>query len=76
MAALLRNNYKRKINDTKDEDLYVDYRFIFRSATRAKILLSHRKCIKIEIRNRLTPHHFEDISFLKLINNFAIFYSD
>ena len=32
MADLLKNNLKRKINNTKDEKLYIDCRFIFGSA--------------------------------------------
>ena len=46
MAVILKNYRKRKINDTKDEDLYVDCTFIFESAARAERLLSHCKCIQ------------------------------
>ena len=55
MADLLKNNLKRKINNTKDEDLYIDCRFIFGSVARAERLFSHCKYIKTETRNRLTP---------------------
>ena len=48
MAYLLKNDRKRKINNTKDKDLYIDCRFIFGS-------LAHAESIKIESRNRLTP---------------------
>ena len=43
MVNLLKNGRKRKINDTKYEDLYVNYRFIFESAARAKKSFSHCK---------------------------------
>ena len=46
MADLLKNNLKRNINKTKDEDLYIDCRFIFGSAARAERLFSHSKYIK------------------------------
>ena len=62
---LLKNDCKRKIDNTKDEDLYIDCRFIFGSAARAKRLFSHCKYIKTETRNRLTPQNFEAITFLK-----------
>ena len=65
MADLLKNNLKRKINNTKDEELYIDCRFIFGSAARAERLFSHCKYIKTETRNRLTPQLFEAINFLK-----------
>ena len=64
MADLLKNNLKRKISNTKDEDLYIDCRFIFGSAVRAEKLFSHCKYIITEIRNRLTPQLFEAITFL------------
>ena len=63
MADLLKNNLKRKINNTKDEELYIDCRFIFESVARAERLFSHCKYIKTETRNRLTPHLFEAIIF-------------
>ena len=65
MVDLLKNNLKRKINNTKDEELYIDCRFIFGSAARAERLFSHCKYIKTETRNRLTPQLFEAITFLK-----------
>ena len=65
MADLLKNNLKRKINNTKNEDLHIDCRFIFRSVARAERLFSHYKYIKSETRNRLTPQIFEAITFLK-----------
>ena len=65
MADLLKHNLKRKINNTKDEELYIDCRFIFGSAAHAEILFSHCKYIKTETRKRLTPQHFEAITFLK-----------
>ena len=65
MTDLLKNNLKRKINNTKDEDLYIDCRFIFGSAARAERLFSHCKYIKTETRNRLTPQLSEAITFLK-----------
>ena len=55
MEDLLKNNLRRKINNTKDEDLYIDCRFIFGSAARAEKLFTHCKYIKTETRNRLTP---------------------
>ena len=45
--------------------LYIDCRYIFGSVARAEKLFSHCKYIKIETRNRLTPHLFEAITFLK-----------
>ena len=65
MANLLKNKLKRKMNNTKDEELYIDYRFIFGSAARAQRLFSHCKYVKTETRNRLTPQLFEAINFLK-----------
>ena len=65
MVDLLKNNLKRNINKTKDEDLYIECRFIFGSAARAEKLFSHCKYIKTETRNRLTPQLFEAITFLK-----------
>ena len=49
------NDRKRKTNDTKDEDLYIDCRFIFGIAACAERIFSHCKYIKTETRNRLTP---------------------
>ena len=63
MADLLKNNLKRKISNTKDEDLYIYCRFIFGSATRAEMLFSYCKCITRETRNRLTPQIFDAITF-------------
>ena len=63
MTDLLKNNLKQKINNTKDEHLYIDSRFIFRSTARAERLFSHYKYIKSETRNRLTPQLFEAITF-------------
>ena len=65
MTDLLKKYRKRKINDTKDEDLYIYCRFIFGSAVCAEILFSHCKYIKTETRNRLTPRLCEAIIFLK-----------
>ena len=65
IADLLKNYLKRKINNTKDEDLYIDCRFIFGSAAREERLFSHCIYIKTETRNRLTPQPFEAITFLK-----------
>ena len=65
IADLLKNNLKRKINNTKDEDLYIDCRFIFGSAARAERLFSHCKYIKTETRKRLTPQLFEAVIILK-----------
>ena len=65
MANLLKNKLKRKMNNTKDEELYIDYRFIFGSAARAERLFSHCKYVKTETRNRLTPQLFEVFNFLK-----------
>ena len=44
--------------------LYIDYRFIFRSAARAEKLFSHCKYIKTETRNRLEIF-FEAITLLE-----------
>ena len=55
MADLLKNNLKRKINNTKDEELYIECRFIFGSAACIERLFSHCKYIKTKTRNRLTP---------------------
>ena len=63
MVDLLKNNLKRKINNTKDKDLYIDCRFIFGSADRAERLFSYCKYIKRETRNRLTLQLFEAITF-------------
>ena len=65
MVDLLKNTLKRKINNTKDEDLYMDCRYIFGLADRAEKLFSHCKNIKTETRNRLTSQIFEAITFLK-----------
>ena len=65
IADLLKNDHNRKINDTKDEHFYVDYRFIFGSVARWKGLFNHCKSIKTEIRNKLTPQSFEAINFWK-----------
>ena len=65
MVVLIKNDHKRKINNTKDEDLYVYWRFIFELAARAERLFSHCKYTKTETRNRLAPQIFEATSFLK-----------
>ena len=65
MVNLLKNDRKRKVSNTKDEHLYIDCRFIFRSAARAERLFSHCKYIKIVTRNRLTTHFFNATTFLK-----------
>ena len=54
MVDRFKNDRERKINDTKDEALYVDCRFIFRSENYAERLFSHCKYIKTETYNRLT----------------------
>ena len=41
MTTLIKNDRNRKINDIKDEDIYVDCSFVFGSAARAKILFSY-----------------------------------
>ena len=41
MVDLLKNNLKRKINNIKDEKLYIDCKFIFGSEARAERLFSH-----------------------------------
>ena len=65
MVNLLKNDRKQKISNTKVEHLYIDCRFIFRSAARAERLFSHCKYIKTVTRNRLTPQLFNAITFLK-----------
>ena len=65
MVDLLKNSLEYKISNTKDDDLYIDCKFIFESAARAERLFSHCKYIKTETRNRLTPQLFEAITFLK-----------
>ena len=55
MAVLLKRDRKHKINDIKDENLYVDCMIIFGSAARVEILLSHCKCTRIEAHSRLIP---------------------
>ena len=55
MAVILKNDRKRKINDTKDEDHYVDCKIVFGSAAREEILFSHYKHIKTETRIKLAP---------------------
>ena len=72
MTDLLKKYRKRKINDTKDEDLYIYCRFIFGSATRAEMLFSYCKFITRETRNRLTPQIFDAITFLTLGKFIAI----
>ena len=66
MVYLLKNNLKRKMNNAKDEELYIDCKFMFGSAARAEKLFSHCKYIKTETHNRLTPQIFEAITFLKI----------
>ena len=46
MLDLLESDRRKKINDTKDEDLYIDCRYIFDSETHTEILFSHYKYIK------------------------------
>ena len=41
MTTLIKNDRNRKINDIKDEDIYVDCSFVFGSAARAKSLFSY-----------------------------------
>ena len=41
IVDFLKNNHKRKINDTKDKDLYINCTFIFGSAVRAERIFSH-----------------------------------
>ena len=59
IADILKNYLKRKINNTKDEDLYIDCRFIFGPVARSQRLFSHCKYIKTETHHRLTPQMFE-----------------
>ena len=63
MVDRFKNDRERKINDTKDEALYVDCRFIFRSENYAERLFSHCKYIKSEIRNRLIPQFLKILVF-------------
>ena len=63
IVDLLKNKLKRKMNNTKDEDLYIDCRFIFGTAARAERLFSQCKYIKTDTRNRLTSQLFEAITF-------------
>ena len=65
MIDILKNYLKWKIYNTKDEDLYIDCRFIFRSVARAERLFGHCTYIKTETPNRLTPQPFEAIICLK-----------
>ena len=65
MVDLLKNNLKRNINNTKDEELYMDCRFIFGSVAHTERLFSHFKYIKTETRNRLTSQLFEAVTFFK-----------
>ena len=65
MVDLIKNDRKRKLNGSKDEDLYIDYIFILGSAACADRLFSHCKYFKTETRNRLTTKFFEVITFLK-----------
>lgn len=65
IVDLLKKDHKRKLNDSKDEDVHIDYRFILGSAVCADRLFSHCKYFKTETRNRLTTTHFEVITFLK-----------
>ena len=46
MANLFKDDRKRKINNTKGKDLYIDCRFIFGSAARAERLFSHCNTLK------------------------------
>lgn len=52
MVALLNNEFKRKINEMKVDDLYVDYKFICGSVVRREILFSQFKYIKTDNRNK------------------------
>ena len=65
IVDFLKNDRKRKINDTKNEYLYIDCRFIFGSVARVERLFSHCKHFKTETRHTLTPQLFEAINFLK-----------
>ena len=73
MTDILKNECKRKIDDTKDENLYKKCRFIYESVARAKKLFSHFKYTETDYRNRLTPQLFEAITFWKVIDNFGKF---
>ena len=53
MTTFLKNNHKHESNDTKNNDLYVDSRFIFGSVAHEERPFSHRTYIKIETRTRL-----------------------
>ena len=63
MIALITNDRKHKINDTKDEDLYVDCNYIFGSAACIQILFSYCKYIKTEARNSLVPQFLKLLAF-------------
>ena len=65
MVDLFNNNLKHKINDTKDDNLYIYCKFIFRTVARVERLFSHCKYIRTDIRNRLTPQIFEAITLKK-----------
>ena len=63
IAALIKSDRNRKINDTKDQDLYIDCGFIFESVARTERLFSHCKYIKTATWNNLTPQLIEAINF-------------
>ena len=63
MIYLLKNDRKHKINNTKDEDLYIYCRFILGSAAHVERLFNHCKYIKTDTRNRLTQQLFEATNF-------------
>ena len=62
MVDLFNNNLKHKINDTKDDNLYIYCKFIFRTVARVERLFIHCKYTRTDIRNRLTPQIFEAIT--------------
>ena len=70
IVALMKNDRKQNINNTKDEYHFVDCRFIFRSTTRAKIFLRRFKYTKTESKNRLTPQILKLFVFWKAIEKF------
>ena len=66
MAALLKMNRKRRIDDTTNLKFNVESRSIFGSESHEERLFSYYKYIKTEIRNRLTPQFIKAITILKI----------
>ena len=65
MVDLLESDRRKKINDTKDQDHYIDCRYIFGSETHAEILSSHYIYIKNKDPQYVDTITFEGIIFLK-----------